>query len=241
MSAPLVSKAGPECQEAVEWAATDPHIVTRVRRRLLRWGRANFKHYPWRTETSPWLTLVAEMMLQRTRASQVQSVFRDFQAMYPTAESFVRAGENAAREVTRRLGIHRRGPLLYRLACDVYRRGGIPPQKIEELRRVTGIGPYTAAAWISLHGRKRAVIADSNVARLLSRLTGCPYPRDPRHVHWLLRLADQLTPRRVYQAYNYAILDFTMGICTPRSPRHSECPLLSDCTYGQGKSRRNPS
>lgn len=214
-----------------------PHAVARIRRRLLRWGRSHFRSYPWREETDPWLTLVAEFLLQRTRATQVSPVFAEVQERYPTAEQLVAAGPEAAQAVTARLGIHWRGPLLYAIAQEVHRLGGAPPERLEALRKLTGVGPYTAAAWLSLHRNQRAPIIDGNVSRWLARLVGRPYERDPRHVRWVKELADRLTPRREFRAYNYAVLDFTMSICTVRRPACSSCPIQQDCVYGQQVSR----
>lgn len=213
--------------------------VVSIRRKLLTWGRTHRLKFEWRTETDPWLTLVAEFLLQRTRASQVESVFREFRVMYPTAASLVEAGSAAAQRVTARLGIHWRGPLLYNLACDIAQNGGYPPESVDGLRRLVGVGPYTAAAWLSLHRGKRAVMVDSNVSRWLSRLTGRKYERDPRHVKWVNELADQLTPPRAHTDYNYAVLDFTMTICIPRIPRCEECPIRKHCVYGMKRSENS--
>lgn len=215
----------------------DHDAIRRIRRRLLFWGRAHYISYPWRRETDPWLTLVAEVLLQRTRAAQVEPIFRDFRERYPTAEALVRAGPAAAQAATARLGIHRRGPLLYRLATAVKDNGGVPPADPRRLQEITGVGPYTAAAWLSLHRGRRAVIVDSNVARWLSRVTDRPYNRDPRHVQWVNKLADRLTPRRAFRDYNLAVLDFTMTVCTPRLPACPTCPLRPDCRYGQATLR----
>ncbi len=206
--------------------------IERTRRRLLRWGRANFQDYAWRHETDPWLTLVAEFFLQRTRARQVEPVFRAFQARYPTADALACAGLGAAYDVMARLGLIWRAPQLYALAVAVANRGGTPPESSDELQALTGVGAYTSAAWLSLHRGKRGVIVDSNVARLLSRLTGRPYPPDPRHVRWVRDLADRLTPRRAFQAYNHAVLDLAMTVCTVRAPRCPGCPLRPDCVHG---------
>jgi len=213
----------------------DDATVRRVRGRLLSWGRANLRDFPWRSETNPWLTLVAEVLLQRTRAAQVAPVFREVRERYPAAADLVRAGPDAAAAMTARLGIHWRGPLLYRLAETVHANGGVPPESPEELRAITGIGPYTAAAWLSLHRGRRAVIVDSNVARWLARMTGRPYHRDPRGVRWLQHLADGLTPVRAFRDYNLAVLDFTMEICTPRAPSCPVCPLRRDCVCGRAR------
>jgi len=207
------------------------HECTIVTRRLLRWGRRNCKDYPWRFEDDPWLSLAAAFMLQRTRASQVVPVFSEFCVRFPSAQRLVDAGEAAAREITGRLGLHWRGRLLLELARQVASRGGTPPEVMDELRGFTGVGMYTAAAWLSLHRGKRASIVDANVARWLSRMTGLPYNRDPRLVRWVQDLAERLTPRRAYRDYNYAVLDFTMAICTPRQPACAACPLRAACRF----------
>jgi len=206
----------------------------KITRRLLRWGRDNFKHYPWRTEDDPWLSFLAEFLLQRTRASQVASVFMTVRDKLPTAQSLASGGLVAVNELTSKLGLHWRGPLLLRTAEVVAACGGAPPETVVQLRSLPGVGMYTAAAWLSLHRGKRAVIIDANVARWLSRMTGLPYNRDPRHVRWVKEVAERLTPGRAFRDYNYAVLDFTMSICVPRNPNCRSCPLLKDCRYGRG-------
>jgi A/G-specific adenine glycosylase len=210
----------------------DDKTVRQVRQRLLRWGRANFHSYPWRDESDPWLTLVAEFLLQRTRASQVEAVFLECRERFPTPEALVQAGSAAAATLTDRLGLHRRGPMLMDIARAVISDG--LPQNMEELERLPGVGTYTAAAWLSLHRGQRAVIVDANVARWLSRMTGMPYNRDPRHVRWVKALADRLTPKRVFRDYNYATLDFTMNVCQLRVPRCGVCPVRGACLKGRG-------
>jgi A/G-specific adenine glycosylase len=214
----------------------DERAIATVRRRLLHWGRANFKQYPWRSETDPWLSFLAEFLLQRTRASQVEPVYVALRERFPTAASLAAGGLVAISELTQKLGLHRRGPLLLRIAEAVAARGGTPPETIEELRTFTGVGMYTTAAWLSLHRGRRAPIIDANVARWLSRMTGLPYNRDPRHVRWVQDLADGLTPRRAFRAFNYAVLDFTMNICTPRNPLCATCPLQTECLFGSTRS-----
>jgi len=208
--------------------------VRLIRRRLLRWGRANFKRYSWRTESDPWLSFLAEFLLQRTRAAQVESHFNTIAERWPTARSLAEGGTGAVSLLTRGLGLHWRGPLLLRAAQAIAARDGIPPESVEELRELPGVGMYTSAAWLSLHRGKRAVLVDANVARWLSRMSGLSYHRDPRHVRWVKELADQLTPTRAFRDYNYAVLDFTMTICLPRHPRCTDCPLRDECRHGRG-------
>lgn len=236
-------RASTPAKEEWEAGAEGERRIGRVRRRLLQWGRENYQSYVWRDEPDLWLALVAEFLLQRTRARQVERVFAEVRESYRTAASLAEAGPEAATAILAGLGLHWRGPLLHGVARAVADAGGNPPENLEELRQLAGVGPYTSAAWLSLHRGKRAVLVDANVARLLARLTGREYPRDPRHVRWVNELADRLTPRRSFRDYNYAILDFTMMICTPRAPRCRECPIRGDCRFGQGLAdvdRRDP-
>jgi A/G-specific adenine glycosylase len=186
------------------------------------------------------LSFLAEFLLQRTKASQVEPVFLSIRERFPTAGSLAMGGLPAVNQLTRKLGLHWRGPLLLRIAEAVADLGGIPPDTPDELRKLTGVGMYTTAAWLSLHRGKRLAIIDANVARWLSRLTDLPYNRDPRHVQWVKDLADRLTPRRAFREFNYAVLDFTMRICVPRNPRCDACPLQSECRYARRGRPRLP-
>lgn len=204
-----------------------------VRRRLLRWGRQHYQPYAWRSETSPWLSLAAEIMLQRTRAQQVEPVYLELRSHYPTAADLVRAGEEATAQITARIGLHWRGHLLYEAAKAVSEAGGIPPDSLPQLKQLPGVGPYTRGAWLSMYRGIRAPIIDANIARWLARMVGKPCPRDPRHVKWVNELSESLTPSRAFRDYNYAVLDFTMMICTSRQPHCPECPLRKYCEYGR--------
>lgn len=207
--------------------------IYKVRRRLLEWGRNNFVLYPWRIESDAWLTFVAELFLQRTQARQVKGVFEEFRSHYPTPTDLLNADIKEVSRLTRKLGLNFRLAVARDIATFVVRHNrGVLPEDVNELTKLKGVGTYTASAWLSLHRGKRAVLVDSNVARWLSRLTGNPYNRDPRGVSWLQELAERMTPVRSFKAYNYAVLDFTMNVCTPRTPDCTRCPIRANCRFG---------
>lgn len=205
--------------------------IRNIRRRLLYWGRQNYQEYPWRMDTDAWLTFVAELFLQRTRANQVRNVYVDFKKRYPTPLDLLGADPNDVSPLVRKLGLGFRLGFLLDIAYVAVEQDGALPEDMDALTKLRGVGTCTAAAWLSLHRGKRAVLVDSNVVRWLSRMTGNPYNRDPRGVSWVRDLADRLTPPRVFQEYNYAVLDFTMTICTPRNPDCGHCPNAGDCCY----------
>ena len=226
-------------QQSVDYHQTHTLAVgqiRRLRRRLLRWGRVNYQNYPWRLESDAWLTFAAEIFLQRTRARQVERVYGRFSKRYTTPTALLDANVSELSQVMRPLGLAFRIELIQEIARLLVERGGRLPESLDELTRFNGVGMYTASAWLSLHRGKRAVIIDSNVARWLSRMTGNSYNRDPRHVSWIKDLAEEMTPSRVFKEYNYAVLDFTMLVCTPRKPSCEMCPIRDDCSYNKSSS-----
>lgn len=203
-----------------------------IRRRLRRWGREHFRQFPWRDAESDYAGLIAEVLLQRTRASSVAEVYGAFLARYPDAESLAAASEEEIGEVMRPLGLRWRVPLVAQLGRRLVELGEVP-RDYDVLCSLPGVGPYTAAAWLSFHGKGRGVLVDANVVRWIARLTGRPFDAETRRKRWLLDLAEQITPRREVKAFNYALLDFTMAVCTPGRPRCEVCPLVSICITGE--------
>ena len=207
--------------------------VNRIRRRVRRWGRGHFQSYPWRMESDAWLTVVAEVMLQRTRAEQVAKTYNKFKSLYATPGGLLDADREEVLSLVGPLGLRTRVEYLFCMAEIAVQRGGLLPEEMSQLTAIKGIGRYTAAAWLSLHRGKRAVLIDSNVNRWLCRVTGRSYRREVRGVTWLEELAGRLTPARSFREYNYAILDLTMQICRPYSPKCHQCPIRMECQYGE--------
>lgn len=91
-------------------------------RALTRWGRRNARVYPWREDIPLWLALIAEVMLQRTRADQVVSTFNRFRYRYPSPEALALASEAELSVLMEPLGLRWRARLLYRLAQEIDRK-----------------------------------------------------------------------------------------------------------------------
>ena len=210
--------------------------VEKVRDALLRWGTSHSQSYPWRDVGLPlWQALVAEFLLLRTRADQVGPVFEALRRCYPTARSFGDAPEERLCEMIASLGLRWRRPLFIRLARAIKDCDGDVPAKVDELMELPGVGTYVAAATAALHGGNRASIVDSNIVRLLCRLTGRECDGETRRKRWLLELAERLTPEIEFRAYGYAALDLSMTICRPRQPLCADCPLAEVCVTGRAR------
>lgn len=172
------------------------------------------------------------MLLQRTRAANVLPVYISFIKKFPTPAKLANARVGTIEKIIYPLGLIWRAPWLKKLGQELDSRNGKIPTSIEELVKLSGIGNYAACAWLGFHGGKRATIVDANVVRWLCRMIGEPYDGETRRQKWLIELADSLTPREDWKGYNYAVLDFTMQICTI-NPRCDYCPIGSKlCVHG---------
>jgi len=160
-------------------------------------------------------------------------VYREFVATFPTLQSLASASQQEIEEVIYPLGLRWRAPLIKKLGERLAELRRVP-ESLDELEDLPGVGPYTAAAWITFHGGGRGVLVDANIVRWLCRMIGAEYDGETRRKKWLIDFADRLTPEREIRTYNYAALDFTMSICTPSSPRCGECPIGPRlCVYGK--------
>jgi len=132
--------------------------------------------------------------------------------------------------VIKPLGLAWRAEFLKTLGKSLVKKAGRVPLEYDELVALPGVGPYAASAFLSLHCGKRSVIIDSNVVRIYSRLLGQSYDGETRRKKWVAEFADSITPRDDFKKFNYALLDFTRVLCSPR-PRCSDCPLKEFCQY----------
>ena len=223
--------------EANEAEASPPAIISpanilKIRKILLRWGKVNFKNFPWRKPDNRWHALIAEVLLQRTRVASVVPVYEQFTSKYPEPADLAKASLEEIEKLIYPLGLRWRAPLIRELGEALKTLGGVP-NSLEELLELPGVGSYAAAAYLGFHGGKRAVIVDANVVRWLCRLVDRPYDGETRRKKWLVDLANDVTPSRKWTEFNYAVLDFTMQVCG-KVPRCSICPIgPALCLTGQ--------
>lgn len=210
-----------------------------IRRELLSWGSSNFADFPWRNSTNLFYSLIAEILLQRTRAEQVVPVYTAFIDHFPTYNSLAKSSVQTIESIILPLGLKWRAKFLLQLGESLTAMGGEIPLEIFSLRELPGVGPYAASAFLSLHANRRAPIVDSNIVRLYGRFFGFDTGPESRRDKGMLLIADRITPHRNYRAFNYALIDFTRIVCMPK-PDHAICPLSAKCTkYSECMIRRS--
>jgi A/G-specific adenine glycosylase len=216
-------------------SAQDHAVQLAFRRKLVAWFRKHGRDLPWRKTRDAYHVVVSEFMLQQTQVSRVAEYYPRFLAAYPTVHHLARARPAQVRESWEGLGYYRRATNLHALARTVVRdHDGRLPDDPELLRKLPGVGPYTAGAVATFAYERSEPAVDTNVARVIRRAFHPRRPRDPNDkVVWATARA--LVPRAGTPAwtFNQAIMELGALICTARVARCAECPVRSVCKTGR--------
>ena len=200
--------------------------VAQLRRALLAWHRRHALEAPWRTSGDPYQVLVAAVMAQQTQISRVLLKFDEFMAAFPTVEKLACARTARVLRVWEGMGYNLRALRLHRAAKLIVRRGGFP-RTADELQQIEGIGPFTAAIIASFGFREPAAAVDTNVRRVIARLSGdVDVTVNDRAVQ---PAADALISRRAPGRWNQAIMDLGGRVCVSRAPKCDVCPIARWC------------
>jgi A/G-specific adenine glycosylase len=197
----------------------------RYRARLLRWYATNARDLPWRRARDPYRIWVSEIMLQQTRVAAVVGHYREFLRRFPTLAALARAREDQVLAAWSGLGYYRRARLLHQAARVVRtEHGGKLPRDVAALRRLPGVGRYTAAAIASIAFEVPAAVVDGNVERVLSRLAGKQLSQGEA---W--QRAEQLVEPRRPGDFNQALMELGATVCLPEKPECARCPVRAWC------------
>lgn len=200
---------------------------------LLEWFRKNARDLPWRHTTDPYAIWLSEIILQQTRIQQGWAYWERFMQRWPTVEALAAATEDEVLREWQGLGYYSRARNLHHAAKQVVAQGGFPTT-LEDIKKLKGVGDYTAAAIASFAFGHPAAVVDGNVYRVLSRYFGIDTPintTEGKKVFAALaqEQLSELSGPSVFSDYNQAIMDFGAIQCTPQSPDCMGCPLMESC------------
>ena len=218
--------------------ACGPHLIRWFQTTLLQWFRKHSRSFAWRRRRTAYRVLVAELMLRRTQAVQVEPVFRRFLRRFPNAQALARARPASIRRELKPLGLEWRADNVVKLAREIQRRfhGRVPAGKAE-LLSLPGVGPYVAGAVRCFARGQPEPLTDTNVVRVIGRFFGLSLEGEARRRKEMIEAAAVCVPRRRPADYHYALLDFAAAVCTARRPRCGDCPFRVRCHYYAGRKR----
>lgn len=198
---------------------------------MLAWFRVARRPMPWRETTDPYRIWVSETMLQQTRVDQAEPYYRAFVEAFPTVTALADAPLDDVLKRWEGLGYYRRARNFHRAAQHVRDdHGGAVPDAYDAFRALPGVGPYTAAAVLSIAFNRPHAALDGNVIRVLTRLFAIPDdPARPATRRRLQALADALLPNDAPGAFNEAMMELGATVCTPQSPSCPACPIATAC------------
>lgn len=209
----------------------DAKQIDAFRHALLDWYGENQRDLPWRRVRDPYAVWISEIMLQQTRVDQVRPYYDRFMERFPTVAHLGRAPLEDALKAWEGMGYYARARNLHRAARRVVdEHGGQIPDDPARISDLPGIGPYTAAAILSIAFGRDCPVVDGNVVRVLSRLfhlTDNPSSSAARKR--MDGLAGRLLARGRASDFNQAMMELGATICTPRNPRCGECPVNTFC------------
>jgi A/G-specific adenine glycosylase len=215
-------------------ARTGPRLDTDTLRlfgaKLRAWYRRHARDLPWRRTRDPYAILVSELMLQQTQVSRVVDFYHRFLDRFPSVEMLAKARESQVVAQWEGLGYYARARNLHKLSRAVVREGF--PTEPEALRRLPGIGPYTAGAVATFAFERRAPLVDTNVARVLTRVFAPTlHPKRARDQKAIWAIAEATLPRtgKAAWTHNQALMELGALVCTARVKHCRRCPVRGVC------------
>jgi len=198
--------------------------------RLLTWFEQHGRHdLPWQVTDDPYKVWVSEIMLQQTQVKTVLQYFDRFMLRFPTVQDLGNASWDEVAPFWAGLGYYARARNLHKAAGTVTEKGEFP-KTLAEWIELSGVGPSTAGALMSLGLRQFGVIMDGNVKRVLSRYLALDGDStSSAFIKNIWQIAEALTPQTRAHDYNQAIMDLGATICTPKKTLCLYCPMQSDC------------
>jgi A/G-specific adenine glycosylase len=201
--------------------------LARIRDGLLGWFKEHARELPWRQTRDPYAILVSEVMLQQTQVDRVLPYYIRFLERFPTVEDLAAAPTSDVIRIWSGLGYNRRAVNLQRAARTVVNElGGSFPNDPADLRKLPGIGAYTAGAIAAFAHERDVAFLDTNMRRVISRVIfGSESAREPDAIE----AATTLLPPGHGWTWNQALIEFGALHCTARRPACIICPLRDEC------------
>lgn len=199
--------------------------------RITRWYKENKRDLPWRKTKDPYKIWLSEVILQQTRVEQGLPYYLNFIKSFPTVQSLAKAPSDKIMKKWQGLGFYTRARNMHHTAKVIVNEyNGSFPNDIFILKKLKGIGVYTAAAILSFAFNKPFAVVDGNVLRVISRIFGVKQSIDiPETKNKINKIVSELISQKEPGLFNQAIMEFGALQCVPRNPKCEYCPMNHFC------------
>lgn len=198
---------------------------------IIAWYNKNKRDLPWRNTRDPYFIWLSEIILQQTRVDQGMSYYLNFTKKFPTIKKLANAPEERVMKLWQGLGYYSRARNLHATAKSIASgSNGKFPQTYQEILKLKGIGPYTAAAIASIAFDMPHAVVDGNVFRVLARVFGIKIPIDStKGKKEFYELANELLDKKHPALFNQAVMEFGATWCKPKNPNCVTCVFNTIC------------
>lgn len=212
-------------------------------KKLLRWYSAHHRELPWRKSRDPYKIWVSEVMLQQTTVKTVLPYYRKWIKLFPDVVSLSRAQPQKVLKAWQGLGYYQRAKNLLRASRIIAdKHQGQIPENYQDLRKLPGLGPYTAAAVLSLAFGQPYPVLDANARRVLMRLIRLRGEVSSKNDKTLLQFLKPFFPKKNPGLFNQALMELGALVCRPKNPLCLLCPLGQSCVaFKKGEQEIIPS
>jgi A/G-specific adenine glycosylase len=200
-------------------------------RKLVAWFHNNQRALPWRRDYSPYAVWISEVMLQQTQVSKVVPYYEKWMERLPDPAAVAEAEEGELLRLWEGLGYYSRVRNLQKAArMIVTEHAGRIPRDEKALRSLPGIGPYTAAAILSLAFKEDVPVLDGNVERVVARVVDLDQPvKKPESRKVIRETLMAWLPDGQAREFNQAVMELGATVCAPLRPDCEACPLNEFC------------
>jgi len=201
------------------------------REKLISWYNSNKRELPWRGISDPYKIWLSEVILQQTRVNQGWEYYLRFIEKYPTVKALANAPRQDVLKLWQGLGYYSRARNLHEAAGFILKEHkGKFPHEYDSIRRLKGVGDYTAGAIASIAYNLPFPAVDGNVMRVYSRLFGITTPIDStKGKKEIYELAKSILLHNIPGTYNQAVMELGAMVCVPAKPNCDDCPVQAAC------------
>lgn len=200
-------------------------------KKIISWYEENKRALPWRESRDPYKIWLSEIILQQTRIAQGLPYYVKFIENFPDVKSLAQSPQDKVLRLWQGLGYYSRARNLHTCARQIETElKGQFPTSFLELKKLPGIGDYTAAAIASIAFREPVAVVDGNVFRVLARVFGIDKDiASSSGKAFFFSKANSLLPADRPDVFNQAVMEFGALHCTPQNPGCDTCTFSKSC------------